>query len=250
MEYNLNTEQKLYDQDALRLEIVTTCVNFDDILEQTLITNHDIADHYIVVTSFSDKKTQMLAKSFGATCVPTDLFYKNGRNFNKGAAINAGFGRFQYHGFRLNIDSDIILPSSFRRILFNHSFLDRNCLYGADRIDVKGFNELNEIKNKNQHKYGFLMVPNSNNKLSARYVDHTVGYCPLGYFQLYHASCQKPYPFSLGDASHDDISFSMLWPQENRRLLPTVVVHHLVPENHKSKMGENWDGNRKMPRLK
>ena len=35
---------------------------------------------------------------YGATMVQTDLFKKHGRNFNKGAAINAGFNYFNFSG--------------------------------------------------------------------------------------------------------------------------------------------------------
>ena len=124
--------------ESLRIEAITTCVGFDDILDITLGLNHPHLDTMIVITSHDDKKTQHVAQKHGAVCVQTDLFKKNGRNFNKGAAINAGMARYQYHGWRLHLDSDIILPDNFRRMLFNHTHLDENCIYGADRIDVIG----------------------------------------------------------------------------------------------------------------
>src|SRR5580658_8424827 len=116
--------------DEQRLEAVITCVNFDEILDVTLTNNHPHLDTAIIVTSHADKKTQKVAQKHGATCVQTDLYYKNGRNFNKGAAINAGFNHFHYHGWRLHLDADIALPDNFRRLLFNHTHLDKNCLYG------------------------------------------------------------------------------------------------------------------------
>src|SRR5580693_7111178 len=77
--------------ESLRLEAVTVCVGFDDLLDLTLGLNHPHLDTLIVVTSHADRATQAVAKKHGAICVQTDLFGKNGRNFNKGAAINAGF---------------------------------------------------------------------------------------------------------------------------------------------------------------
>lgn len=128
--------------ESLRLEAVTACVGFDDLLDATLALNHPHLDTMIVVTSHDDRRTQAVAHKHGATCVQTDLFKKNGRAFNKGAAINAGLSRFQYHGWRLHLDADIALPDNFRRVLFNHTHLDPACIYGADRCDVIGCEEL------------------------------------------------------------------------------------------------------------
>ena len=128
-----NTEKELpieFVKDSLRLEVVTTCVNFSDILEQVLIHNIPQIDTYIVVTSHEDRATQKCCKKYGTFCIPTDLFSKNGRNFNKGAAINAGFDYFQWFGWRLHLDCDIILPPDFRKVLFNSNFLDPLCIYG------------------------------------------------------------------------------------------------------------------------
>ena len=113
--------------EALRLEAVTACVGFDDLLDVTLALNHPLVDTMIVVTSHDDTATQLVAKKHGAICVQTDLMRKNGRGFNKGAAINAALGRFQYFGWRLHLDADIMLPDNFRRVLFNHTQLDPHC---------------------------------------------------------------------------------------------------------------------------
>ncbi len=131
--------------DDLRLEAVVTCVGFDDLLDYTLEANHPHFDSVIVVTTYDDRKTQQIAQKHGAFCVQTDLFQKNGRSFNKGAAVNAGFNRWQYNGWRMHLDADIALPDNFRRMLFNHTHLDKDCIYGADRVDVIGSKH---IKNK------------------------------------------------------------------------------------------------------
>lgn len=52
---NFSNQQSLYDSESTRLEIVTTCVGFDDILDATLSKNHAHADTYIVVTT--DRKS-------------------------------------------------------------------------------------------------------------------------------------------------------------------------------------------------
>ena len=244
-----------YDTDALRLEGLCACVGFDDILDYTLSLNHSHFDHFIVVTSHNDWKTEAVGRKHGATVVKTDLFQKNGRNFNKGAALNAGMAYFQYHGWRQHIDADIALPDNYRRVLFNHTHLERDCLYGADRIDVVGAKNIADLRTHfadyPQHRLRFMVDPTHDRQLSgpigARLVGNLDGYTPLGYFQLWHSSCQKEYPWSLGTAAHDDVMFSRLWPLKQRRLLPSLFCYHICPSA--PQWGENWDGNRKQPRM-
>ena len=165
------------NSESLRLEAVTACVGFDDMLDVTLELNHPHLDTMIVVTSHEDRRTQQVAQKHGAICVQTDLFRKNGRRFNKGAAINSGMARWQYHGWRLHVDSDIALPDNFRRVLFNHTHLDENCIYGADRVDVIGLNELQTIRGHGpQHSHSAFVAHGGHRGLSPRYVDPLRGY--------------------------------------------------------------------------
>lgn len=233
-------------RDDRCLEAVTISVGFDDFLDETLRINHPHFDTMIVVTSHDDTKTHGVARKHGAVLVQTDLHKKNGRPFNKGAAINAGFGRFMYHGWRMHLDADIALPDNFRRILFNMSHLEKSCIYGADRVDVVGREDLQKT-NSQQHQHSMLLVPPTDRAIGARYIDHLRGYCPLGFFQLWHADSQHAYPYSLGTAEHDDIMFSACWPESQRRHLPGVICHHLCSKT--PRWGENWGGERKQPRL-
>ena len=240
-----------YCADYLRLEYVTTCVDFDDLLDVTLGLNHPHFDTAIVVTTHDDRATQLVARKHGAICVQTDLFRKNGRKLNKGAAINAGFDRFQYLGWRLQLDADIVVPDNFRRLLFNHTHLDPHCLYGADRVDVIGRAELTALRRLlregPQHSHSAFLSPRHHRPISPRYLDPLRGYCPIGFFQLWHARCQKSYPWSLGTAAHDDVMFAASWPETHRRHLPTIVSYHLCAAP--PKLAENWDGRRRQPRF-
>ena len=237
--------------DSNKIEAVTTCVGFDDILDVSLGLNHGQVDHYIVVTSHDDYATQKCVKKHGATLVVTDLFNKNGRKFNKGAAINVGFDHFQFNGWRLHLDSDAILPDNFNRILFNHTNLDMSCLYGADRIDVIGKKELLDVRNEflklPQNCWSSGVIPGHHRPGGARVVDNLRGYCPIGCFQLWNFSTHRSYPHSLGTAAHDDIMFAQSWPESKRRLLPSIFCYHLIP--NASYFGENWNG-RRSTRLK
>jgi hypothetical protein len=259
VDYRPHPQPCKFAAEALRLEGVTTCVGFDDVLDVTLGLNHPHFDNLIVVTSHEDRATHLCCQKHSVMCVRSDLFQKNDRNFNKGAAINAGFDRFQYHGWRLHLDVDIILPDNFRRVLFNHTHLDRQCLYGASRRDIVGRQALDQyLVARNQipqhafqsglsTEHGGAMPQSGPSASSAQYVDSLRGYCPIGFFQLWHASQQREYPYSLGTACHDDVIFAQSWPLEHRQLLPSVMCYHLV--GRLPYYGENWDGIRRQPRI-
>ena len=126
--------------------------------------------------------------------------------------------------------------------------LDADCIYGALRCDVIGADALGAIRRGDpQHTQGAFVTAPDNARLGSIYVDPLRGFVPIGFFQLWNAACQKPYPYSLGDAAHDDVLFAAQWPRPQRRLLPTVICHHLCATP--PKLGENWDGNRRQPRL-
>ena len=126
-----------------------------------------------------------------------------------------------------------------------------HAIYGADRVDVVGRGELAELRTalaaEGQAAHRCLVQPRHPRGLGARYVDPLRGYVPIGFFQLWHASCQKPYPHSLGSAAHDDVIFAASWPASQRRLLPTSLCYHLCARE--PQWGENWDGQRQQPRF-
>ena len=236
-----------HEVDSNRLEIVIACVGFDDVLDVTLANNISEVDTVIVVTTHDDRRTHGVAQKHGAIVVPTDLFFKNGRHFNKGAALNAGFGHFQYHGWRAVVDADIAFPSNFRRMLFNHTHLEKDSIYGVDRVDLVGKEEIGMLNNKRQHIDSYFVHSDHHRPVSHRYVDHLYGYVPIGFYQMWHAKTQKPYPYSLGTAAHDDILFATQWPNSHRHLIQTSFVYHLCAQE--PSVGENWDGHRKQPRI-
>jgi hypothetical protein len=249
----------VYDREARCLEGVTVSVGFDDMLDLTLGLNHPHFDSLTVVTSHEDVRTQRVCKKHSVNCVKSDLFRKNGRRFNKGAALNAAMDHFQFNGWRMCFDADIALADNFRRILFNHTVLDRDCIYGAPRVDVTGKDAIAAFLEARirfpQHAHNTGISPVHGGAVhcptptasSAVFVCNLRGYCPIGFFQLWHSSKQRPYPHSMGTAAHDDVMFAQSWPEPNRRMLPTAFCYHI--SGSPPYYGENWDGHRRQPRI-
>ena len=234
--------------ESLRLEAVTVCVGFDDLLDVTLGLNHPHLDTLIVVTSHADRATQAVARKHGAICAQTDLFGKNGRPFNKGAAINAGFSRFQYHGWRLHLDADIALPDNFRRILFNHTA-------PGPRLHLR---RGSRGRNWRQgHRTGELppaALPRFSNRSTAlapalgavrRYL---AGICSNRLFPALALLDAKGLPVVARNrgARRCHVCRAMAGALQPRHL-PTVICQHLCA--HAPSLGENWDGERRQPRI-
>jgi hypothetical protein len=232
-------------KDELRLEAIVACVGFDDLLDVCLKANMPHVDNMVVVTKESDHLTRKVASKHGAQCVITDLYTKNGKTFNKGAALTQGLQATQYHGWKLMLDADIVLPSHFRRVLFNNTDLDKYAIYGADRVNVIGLNELERLMKEGQTEGNYLRMPPLTRAIEKRVLHELYGYVPVGYFQLFFGD--KQYVWSKGTAEYDDVLFAVQWPGRQRHILPTAVVYHLCAGEPSYQ--ENWDGIRRHPRL-
>ena len=142
----------------------------------------------------------------------------------------------------MHIDGDIILPDRFRGML-ERSRLQRDCIYGADRLLINSYEHWQEVKEheylKRQYRHRYV-VKAPHLDLGARIIHNEYGYCPIGYFQLWHSSARKRYPYNQGGAEHTDVLFSLQWPAKKRILLPGVLCYHL--ESEPAAMGANWKG--------
>jgi len=229
------------------LEVVLTCVDYGDFLNQTLPFILPHADRIVVVTSFTDKLTREVCRKWSVECVPTDVFTEKNESFNKGSAINVGLAMLRQNGWILHMDSDIVVPLTFRNMLAK-SALDPDCLYGCNRLDVIGWEAWQKLKkswlDSPQFSYSCLVNSSSEFPLGATLVHKQYGYMPIGFFQLWHSSYMNKYglryPDIRGSAEHADVQWAMRWPRKQRILLPTVRVFHL--ESERIKMGINWSG--------
>lgn len=237
----------------MRLELVTTSVNYSDFLEHSLVEDLNHFDHIVVVTTPSDRATKALCNKLGVDFIETEAFYERGASFNKARGIRLGAAHLPQEpgSWIVHKDADTVLPHRFRNMLEYQSRLDPTFIYGADRINVFGYEAW--IKNKErilspQFLYRCLVnAPMRGTGLGARLVHQELGYCPIGFFQLWHSSAKKIYPINHGSAEHSDVLFAAQWPREKRALLPEVFVVHLDSESPNGPMGMNWKGRKSRP---
>lgn len=226
----------------MKIEAIITCVNYSDFLEHTIPETLQHVDRLVVVTHPKDRATQILCAKFGVDCVATEIMHDDGDAFNKGKLVNYGLMHLKHDGWLLHIDADIVLPHRLRDMLARAK-LDPSVLYGADRLNVKNYETW--LKHKNslvpQHRWRYLVHPHAEFPIGARLVHNSYGFCPIGFFQLWHGSLNRRYPETAGSAEHSDVVFAVQWPREKRILLPEFFVYHLESDPN-SKMGANWKG--------
>lgn len=236
-------------QPVRYLEGVTTCVNYADFLDVTLSENLHHFNEFVVVTTPDDLATQNVCSKHGVICVETNVFSKDGAHFaaGKSHAINLGLAHLKQTEWLLHLDADIVLPDRFRAML-DKAALDLTCLHGADRLEVRSHDRWSQVQGDEgyarQYRYRFLLAA-PELPLSARFVHDVHGFCPLGYFQLWHSSRRRQYPYNQGGREQTDVLFAAQWEPEDRRLLPTVLCYHLQSEP--APLGANWHGRRTKP---
>lgn len=225
----------------MRIEAVIICKDYSDFLEHTLPENLQHLDRAVVVTHPHDHATKNLCNRLSVDFIETEVMHQDGDKFNKGRAINLGLSHLKHDGWLLHIDADVLLPHRFKAML-KHAYLNEENLYGADRQNVVGFDHWQKHKHKTvpQHQWRYLINPIKEFPLGARLLHQEYGYCPIGYFQLWHSKMQRKYPIINGSAEHSDVLFAAQWPRHKRILLPEFFVYHLESEDRG--MGANWNG--------
>ncbi len=229
----------------MRIEAVIVCENYSDFLAHTLPETLQHVDHAVVVTSHKDKHTKDICNKYGVNCVQTDVGSEHGDKFNKGRMINTGIAHCRNDDWLMHLAADIVLPHRFRGVL-NAAKPEIENLYGADRLNVHDFEQWESVRQNLVPQYhdGCHVFPHGDLELGARLLHGDYGFCPIGYFQMWHSSQHKMYPGSSGSAEHADVLFAMQWPRVKRVLLPQFFVYHL--DSGVQQMGTNWDG-RKSP---
>lgn len=227
------------------LEAVTVCYNYSDFLEHTLPENLQHVDRMVVVTHPSDQKTKDLCQRYGVDCIETEVFHDGGDKLNKGRAINLGLSHLKHDGWLLHLDADILLPHRFRNMVA-HAGIQEGNIYGADRLNCKSYDHWEKHKHKisPQHQWRYMVTPPEEFPIGSRLLHQEYGYCPIGYFQLWHSRDKRRYPIHTGSAEHSDVLFAVQWSRNQRLLLPELFCFHLESERG---FGMNWQGRKSKP---
>jgi hypothetical protein len=227
----------------MKIEAVITCVDYADFLAETLPINLHNFENVVVVTSPRDTETVELCRRLGVICRPTELFYADQDRFAKARGIDYGMAFLRQDEWILHLDADMIIPQMSRRWL-EMLRLDPDCIYGIDRMLCPNWNAWQKFKTdiagKHQHDYHCRVnVPDfpMGDRIAIREYG---GYCPIGYFQLWHGRHRRGYPLLQGTAERTDVQHAMQWEARNRRLIPELVGIHL--ESERSFLGANWSG--------
>lgn len=227
----------------MHLEAVTVCVDYADILKETIIRNKSQFDKWVVVTTPGDVDTQQLCKYHHIQCVVFDGFYDSKGQINKARGINAGLNHLTKKGWVLHLDADIVLPTHTRDIL-EKLYLDDTCVYGCDRLMVQSYEEWAEYNYKPRpvhenyiftHLTAFPVGTRVNQYMGE-------GFNVIGFFQLWNPSKSgvQQYPEHISGFDRTDVLFQKLFKIGNRRFLPEIVVIHL--DSEQADMGANWKG--------
>lgn len=188
----------------MKIEFVTVCVNYLDYFYHAYKHNRTQIDNMIVVTDNKDTLTPKFCENNGIDFVQTDIFYQNGKPFDKGAAINEGFKRLKYKDWVCYIDADTFVSSLFRHdmeIMQRTGFLRPEYFFGAERVVLKTAQDYKDyLQNNNFDKFEY---------------PEGFGY---GYFQLFNWQSSviqrlKPgtwYP-SFPNARESDWQFRSYW---------------------------------------
>ncbi len=192
----------------MKIDGLVVCVgkHYAETLAQALPVWLATLDRLMIVTD--EKSDKCLNRYLYYT---TDIFYRYGAHFNKGAALSEAFYHLNPQDWVLNIDADIIPPANWRKLA--EPVLRVGNLYGCKR--------------------------HYENTTNPREDDST--WPDLwGYFHLWNvrdpASWIRPvYPVDCGHAGNYDHTFMRRWDENRRVELPFTVEHIGPPRN-------NWFG--------
>jgi hypothetical protein len=176
--------------------------------------------------------------------------YTAGGPFSLGAALNAGLQSIPLEDWALVVDADILLPGRIHRTL-DHLRLDKEKIYGIDRVHCRGWAEWRQYQTTPREVRAFEVASLRTFEMSARIQiptnDTLGGYVPCGYFQLWNARATgyRDYPIAAdGNCSGSDLLHSLRFPRKYRELIPELVGIQLETDRPGDPVGVNWAGRR------
>lgn len=235
----------------MHITAITVSVNYSDFLAHSIRYNKDYINRWIIVTDTKDLETKRLCDENGLECLQTDIFYTNGK-FRKFAAINEALKLVSKDSWVLFLDGDILLSKWTKRVLDKLN-LDKNKIYGIDRVNCYGYENFLKFEEKEGTIHNNWLLHGASLEFGARIVHiygeegdkgNFTGWKPLGYFQLCHTSAFTNYPEGSLDASHGDVEFVKNWSRDNRVLIPEIIGVHICTNNY---ISMNWKGRKSDP---
>lgn len=236
-------------EDTFTIEAVSVCVGYDDFLQVAARHNRGLFNRWIVVTTPEDRATQECCRKWNLELLLCEEMTRDGQ-FRKGHGIQRAQRLLSANAWRLHIDADVVLPTTFRTAL-ESADLDRRKIYGCDRVCVKSYQEWLDLLNSgylgHQTDYHCRVIFPRGVEVGSRWASPLQGYCPIGFFQLWHAEADefvsfqhRAHPSHHGQASRTDTQHPMQWDRRQRELLAEVICVHL--ESEEAPMGTNWNG--------
>lgn len=236
------------------IEAVSVCIGYADFLQETAKWNAGLFERWLIITSPEDEETRWVCNRFNLEVLLSDdakRHSKDNKGFNKGRLIERALQQTSNDGWRLHIDCDIALPHRFRDLI-DVADLQKDTIYGCDRANIIGWDEWQKLKSTsymqgaNWSYHCQLQFPNGY-KPGDRWVHPSMGWCPIGFFQLYHSLSDewagiriRPYPQNHSSAARTDVQFANRWDRHKRGLIPELIAVHL--ESEQVKKGANWQG--------
>jgi hypothetical protein len=92
----------------MKIECVTVCVNFSDVLAFTMPLNKGQFDRMIVVSDTQDEATKNLCSHQHVELLQTDDFYHSDQAFAKARGINAGLAKLNAADWIIHLDADVV----------------------------------------------------------------------------------------------------------------------------------------------
>lgn len=158
----------------MRIHGLTVCVDYADLLAQSIGLWLPSLTSLTVVTTERDEASKLLALTRGALLHVTDAFYRNGAAFNKGAAMEEARRSMPWSDWILFFDADIVPPADWLAQV-EAANPQAGKLYGARRMMDDG-----TIKRESGEIAGFFMLFHSTDPRAAEGVPcdwrHAGGY--------------------------------------------------------------------------
>jgi hypothetical protein len=234
----------------MNIEAVTICVGYDDFLQAVAPFNIPHLNRWLIVTTPEDERTREVCRRFSLECMLTEEGTDENGSFIKGRLIERGLQHLSANGWRLHLDSDIVLPNRFSHLLESAN-LKKDTIYGVDRIMVRTYEDWQRLLTTGYlhsgHDYHCRVNVPEGFTIGTRWASQHTGWCPIGFFQLWHSNTDewrgvrtKPYPQAHNTACRTDVQHSLQWDRRKRELIPEFFVVHIESEN--CPKGTNWNG--------